>query len=222
MEYFINHISYPYSVKKSRSFLSLGFAIFLVFSITSNHSVPEAYACSCIAPDTPTNEMKKFDAVFSGKVVKMDPKHPTEPVYSSADPVFVTFDVDMVWKGLDDIDTVTIHTAQSSASCGFEFVDGLEYIVYATQNEEQLDVSLCSRTALMSNASEDLDELGMGLFSGTSIGPIMSPLKQLQSGVAVDEVQCRKSFTLVMKYDDSPVCVKENSVPKLVERGFLQ
>lgn len=48
-----------------------------------------------------------------------------------------------------------------------------------------------------------------------------SPLKQFNSGVPSDEIQCRGSFTLVIKNDGSPACVKEQTFLKLVERGLI-
>ena len=48
-----------------------------------------------------------------------------------------------------------------------------------------------------------------------------SPLKQFNSGVPSDEIQCRGSLTLIIKNDGSPACVKEQTFLKLVERGLI-
>ncbi|NNL58094.1 MAG: hypothetical protein HKP31_01275, partial [Nitrosopumilus sp.] len=48
----------------------------------------------------------------------------------------------------------------------------------------------------------------------------ISPLKQLQSGIPSDEIQCRESFILIPKYDNSPACVKPETISKLIERGW--
>ena len=65
-------------------------------------------------------------------------------------------------------ETITIKTAQSSAACGFNFEENQKYIVYASQyDDDYLEVSLCSRTGLLSNAIEDLQELGAGYCSYT-------------------------------------------------------
>lgn len=48
-----------------------------------------------------------------------------------------------------------------------------------------------------------------------------SPLKQLKSGIVVQDVQCNKGFSLVIKAEDgSPACVKPETKIKLVERGW--
>ena len=40
-------------------------------------------------------------------------------------------------------------------------------------------------------------------------------------GGNVDEVPCRNDYVLVVKHDGSPACVKEQTVPKLIERSWI-
>jgi len=49
---------------------------------------------------------------------------------------------------------------------------------------------------------------------------VASPLKQLKSGIILDEIQCRENFILILKYNNSPACVKPETVQKLVERDW--
>lgn len=50
---------------------------------------------------------------------------------------------------------------------------------------------------------------------------ILSPLKQFNSGIPIDEIQCKEGLELVIKSsDNTPACVKLTSVPKLIERGW--
>ncbi|TAK26928.1 MAG: hypothetical protein EPO37_01190 [Nitrosarchaeum sp.] len=51
---------------------------------------------------------------------------------------------------------------------------------------------------------------------------LVSPLKQFKSGISSDKIQCKESSVLVTKYDGSPVCVKPESIGKLLQRGWLQ
>ncbi len=51
---------------------------------------------------------------------------------------------------------------------------------------------------------------------------ILSPLKQIKSGVSVDEIQCKESLVLLTKHDGSPACVKPETKEKLIERGWMQ
>jgi hypothetical protein len=118
-----------------------------------------AYACSCMMPGSPLEEMERSAAVFAGKVVKMDA--PGGQIISSADPVTVVFEVSRVWKGPEEAQ-ITLTTARSSASCGYEFSGGVEYMVYAYEGESGLEAGLCTRTMLLANAGEDLEVLGEG------------------------------------------------------------
>jgi len=119
------------------------------------------YACSCVVPAAPLEAMEQNAAVFSGKVISIQKQ--TGILQSSADPVKVTFAVAASWKGVED-DTVTLTTALGSESCGFEFKEGEDYLVYAraAQDTGELTTSLCSRTTVLASAGEDLSALGPG------------------------------------------------------------
>ncbi|MEK5034397.1 hypothetical protein MKY96_23315 [Paenibacillus sp. FSL R7-0302] len=133
------------------------------------------YACSCAVSPSPLEAMEQSAAVFEGTVVSIKEKF--KIMQSSADPVQVTFQVGARWKG-ELGEKVTVTTASSGASCGFEFTKGERYIVYAGGEETageggtaKLTASLCSRTALFSGAEEDLNELGAGMSGGSPTEP---------------------------------------------------
>ena len=48
----------------------------------------------------------------------------------------------------------------------------------------------------------------------------LSPLKQIKAGISIEKIQCRENFVLVQKYDDSPACVKFESILPLLQRGW--
>jgi|CXWL01.1.fsa_nt_gi hypothetical protein len=50
---------------------------------------------------------------------------------------------------------------------------------------------------------------------------LLSPLKQFKSGISIEEIKCKESLVLVTKYDGSPACVKPETIPKLIERGWI-
>ena len=127
-----------------------------------------ASACSCVGPDEPLDALAKATAVFSGVVVSMDYQY-SGPVQSSADLVTVTLKVDEVWKGPEEA-FLSISTAVSSVSCGYEFQPGQSYLVYASGPEDQMEVSLCSRTKPRVMASDDYEVLGQGTKIQAQIG----------------------------------------------------
>ncbi len=47
-----------------------------------------------------------------------------------------------------------------------------------------------------------------------------APLKQIESGLHADEIECRESLVLVTRHDNSPACVTYHTGEKLVKRGW--
>ena len=45
------------------------------------------------------------------------------------------------------------------------------------------------------------------------------PSKQITDGILMNEITCQNNMVLVVKYDDSPACVKSETKTKLIERG---
>lgn len=113
--------------------------------------VSRARACSCMAVSF-EDQLERASVVFEGRV--------------EADRVegmrrIVRFRVTQAWRGVSS-EVVEVHTARDSAACGFNFVFGEHYLVYATGSTGAPEVSLCSRTARMDDADEDRRRLGSG------------------------------------------------------------
>ena len=212
-------------MRRLKTSLTIMLSVFLIFSISTSFSFNEAHACSCIAPEDPKKEREKFQVVFSGTVTYVEETNPSESLFSGVDPVLVTFDVERIWKGLEDKNSnVTITTSASSASCGFYFQENVEYVVYAYQHEadNQIQVSLCSRTNTIENAQEDLNELGEGIRVNANENNItLPPLKQYKIVLDIHKIECKSYLTLIFKDNSgNPACVKPSSVEKLLERGW--
>lgn len=111
------------------------------------------YACSCVEPGSPSDELDRSAAVFASEVVSIgEPERGGWAEYQ----VMIEFDVSAVWKGPDH-QTVYLMTSPSPGMCGYSFVMGREYLVYSTGGSQ---VSMCSRTRPLSGAEFDLEELG--------------------------------------------------------------
>lgn len=134
--------------------------VLLIASIPLISNPSTAYACSCAPPPSVEEELERKTAIFSGKVIEIS--EPNNKIFkSSADPVAVLFEVDTIWKGVDE-SQVIVQTAESSASCGFSFDLNTEYLVYAYGDEDDLQTGLCERTTPLTSAEEDLSILGEG------------------------------------------------------------
>ena len=116
-----------------------------------------AYACSCGHSGSPREAMAEADAVFTGRVTAVTVHQDDPRWFSGVDPVTVEFKVRSVWKG-PRRKTLTVETARHGASCGFEFKEGREYIVYSYYGS----TGLCTRTAPTWMALRDFAVLGSG------------------------------------------------------------
>lgn len=129
--------------------------ILLVISSLPFVKTPTAFACSCVKPGDPREELEKSTAVFSGKVLDVN-RDSVGYAYK------VSFDVEKIWKGVSR-KTVVISTGLGGGDCGFEFTEGEIYIVYAYGNDvEFLSTGICSRTHLLTSADTDISILGKG------------------------------------------------------------
>lgn len=120
-------------------------------------TISQSFACSCIMPENPTKSMENATSIFIWKVSKIENSWIVDELAWWMKTKQVTFDVSNIIKW-DENNEIKITTPDSSASCWFNFQENKEYIVYTYWEKDKLEVSLCSRTALTSDASEDLKE----------------------------------------------------------------
>ena len=125
----------------------------------------QAHACSCVEPGSPSKELQAFDAVFAGRVISI--QHPYGPNSNPFPPIYrrtIDFEVSAVWKGTVRQRTF-LTTPPTGGSCGFSFVEGETYLVYASDSSyatEGYTVTICSRTALLQRAQTDIRAFGEG------------------------------------------------------------
>ncbi len=114
-----------------------------------------AHACSCLSIDVPT-AFGRADAVFEGRVLEVERgEGPTGSLR-------VTMEVVQQWKGIES-ERVIVETAADPGMCGVAFVPDTSWLVYAVREGGTMTTTLCSRTALVLDAEEDLAELGAGV-----------------------------------------------------------
>ena len=136
-------------------------------------SAEQVYACSCAQPGPPSEELEESSAVFAGTVVSIQHSYdPDGRSVSRDDRSTIGFEVSSVWKGTV-YENMLITTSPTGGSCGFSFVEGQEYIVYAYDSpyvDGGYTTGICTRTALLEHAQEDIDELGEGRAPQSGMG----------------------------------------------------
>lgn len=132
-------------------------------------------ACSCII-DSPEKMFVEADAIFIGTVTAIiapsrvpNYDNLVEIYYNFVPPLpnvhfdefdsqRVMFKVETSWKGIDKPYTI-IRTGEGHGNCGYNFIQGNQYVVYGYGRNGNLATGICSRTAEISRATEDLDYL---------------------------------------------------------------
>lgn len=117
-------------------------------------------ACSCVR-FTKAQMVENAALIFTGTVTGV-----TYGLYglgcsvSSNDPASVIFTVETVYKG-DAPARVTVTTASSGASCGYQFAMGKHYTVFATGPMDHVETNLCR-----GNVEGAIDPAAYGLGAG--------------------------------------------------------
>ena len=106
------------------------------------------YTCTCAYPSF-EEQVSESTAIFSGKVIKIEP--------AGNNQLGVELEIIKNYKGPAE-KKFTIRTAESDAACGYSFQLKEAYLVFAT-GKESFEVSLCSRTMFLKEASQDLSRL---------------------------------------------------------------
>lgn len=129
----------------SKLIVSICFCV-VVLAVTAS----DVFACSCVPQRPVSEEFENFSTIFSGKVISVKTRRYTKRV---------TIKVEKSWKNSLP-KTITLSTVAAGAMCGYSFTVGKRYLLYADgENSKNLSVSICSRTALLSNAKEDIEIL---------------------------------------------------------------
>lgn len=154
----------------------------LIFAGLLTLNAQPVYACSCIIPGTPMEEMEKSDAVFSGEVTKIED--------SSSYGYDVTLKVLETWKGTDG-SLIKVHTGMGGGDCGFGFKEGESYLVYASLTDGELQVYSCSLTGILGES--DTDSLG----AGTLVTEDKNPSEWVYAGAALAVILSAVFFALM-------------------------
>ena len=110
----------------------------------------------------------------------------------------------------------------------FEFPDGATKEMFIKIIPTPQDMSNEQYAAIETYARPNWPEIGIvaGLTSSNQITKLLvfekniSPYVQLQQGIEPENISCKVDLGLIQKYDGAPSCVKEQSIPKLIERGW--
>lgn len=132
-------------------------------------------ACSCVGPTAACSSVWNYSDVFVARVNRVADSTPGV-AGRSAPGVSATMQVLERFKG-EAQGEVTVHTSRGLGTCGYAFEVARTYLVYAGRRSDNgaLTTSICSRTAPVDRAAEDLAYLrgpyrqpsALGVIQGT-------------------------------------------------------
>jgi hypothetical protein len=129
------------------------FAAWLLgMSMWLSSAAQPAPACSCASGQTPAAALADATRVFRGTVEAIERPQSSFALNS------YRFSVDEVWKG-EVSPVISVASGNSATICGFNFVEGMAYLVYVDSSGS---TTLCDRTRVIANAGADLVALGSG------------------------------------------------------------
>jgi hypothetical protein len=157
------HSSTP--VLRARSMKHAAFS--LVFAASFYFAdLARAQACSCVESAGVSEDLAASGSVFEGKVTRL--RHEPKQHRFTA-----TLRVLRRWKG-EARTTIDVVTIDQGSLCGFGFERGKSYLLFTSEAEGTLSVSLCSRSKASESAAADfaeLDRLAEGGPSAPGPGP---------------------------------------------------
>lgn len=110
------------------------------------------FACDCSTEIELSLEYHRTQFVTIGKVLSI-----TES--KDGNELLVSVEIKTDFKGEKTGEKIIIRTNSSPKACGYEFVVGKEYLIYANRHQrvpKDWTTSVCSRTIAMSGAENDL------------------------------------------------------------------
>jgi hypothetical protein len=127
------------------------------------------YACTCAGPNPVCSAYSPSAVILRGRVAEQTLISPADETVKNLDgtasaihsPGYyrVRFSVLEMFTGERRTQEIDILTDEQSSACGFSFVTGAEYIVFASTNQQTNEVwtSKCSRTHGLEPGKEDAD-----------------------------------------------------------------
>jgi hypothetical protein len=117
-------------------------------------------ACDCPYAGAPCKAFANTPTVFTGRVTKISTINRQAPSGDDFKDRLVLFEVERSYRGWE-AKTAEVVTGWGGGDCGYDFREGVRYLVYAYPHREtgKLYTGICQRTRRLSEAADDLEYL---------------------------------------------------------------
>jgi hypothetical protein len=138
--------------------LRLTFFAFLSLIIGSLLSRGPAQACTCAAPATAAEGLKRSAAVFRGTVTAIGRPFLDRIGFTRTGGHWVEFKVVKQWKGASS-NTLEVVTRLTAEGCGFPFEEKKDYLVYVVTEPKEIQTGICTGTKSLAGAEPEMKQL---------------------------------------------------------------
>ena len=145
------HQEKPMSMRLARLILMCVFVSCMV-------AAEPAQACTCSAPATPAEALKRSSAVFRGRVTEISRPFLDRIGLTRTASHRVKFEILKQWKGTPSKSTVVI-TRLTGEACGFPFEEKKEYLVYVVTEPRDIQTGICTGTKNIAEAGQEMEQL---------------------------------------------------------------
>jgi hypothetical protein len=146
--------------EKPLTVIRLRLAFFARLSLIAGSliSTGPAQACTCAAPVTPAEALKRSVAVFRGTVTEISRPFLDRIGLTRTGGHKIKFEVVKQWKGAP-AKTVEVVTRLTGEACGFPFEENKEYLVYVVTEPKDIQTGICTGTKSLAGAEPEIKQL---------------------------------------------------------------
>jgi hypothetical protein len=130
----------------------------MVLVVSSVVAVDPTQACTCSAPPSTTEALKRSAAVFRGRVTQISRLFLDRIGLTKTGSHQVKFEILKQWKGSPTKSTVVI-TRLTGEACGFPFEENKEYLVYVVTEPKDIQTGICTGTKNITEAEQEMEQL---------------------------------------------------------------
>jgi hypothetical protein len=142
------------------SVIRLRLVLFALIALIASalSSTEPAQACTCAAPATAAEGLKRSVAIFRGTVTEISRPLLDRIGLTRTGGHKIKFEVVKQWKGAP-AKTVEVVTRLTAEACGFPFEEKKEYLVYVVTEPQDIQSGICTGTKTLTGAESEMKQL---------------------------------------------------------------
>jgi hypothetical protein len=138
--------------------MRLAILTLMVVVVSSVATAEPAQACTCSAPASAGDALKRSESAFRGRVIDISLPFFDRIGLTKTGSHQVEFEILKQWKGARSKSTVVI-TRLTGECCGFPLEENKEYLVYVVTEPKDIQTGICTGTKNIIDAEQEMEQL---------------------------------------------------------------